>query len=75
MEVKDNYYIFATEKKHGVFMRIIIRSILYLFGMDKNPLSNRKENTFSQSDYDAISSDWENVGMDIYNAMKEYESQ
>ena len=48
-------------------MRVVINSILYLFGMGNNPLSEHRSRLSNQSDYDAISSDWRNIGMDIYN--------
>lgn len=55
-------------------MKIIVNSILYLFGFGENPLPKPKAFT-SQSDIDAISSDWRNVGMDIRNSMNQYETQ
>lgn len=56
-------------------MKVIINSILYLFGMGSNPLSERKARMSNQSDYDAISSDWRNVGMDIFTAIGKYETE
>ena len=53
-------------------MSVVIKSILYLFGMGGNPLSDNTRISV-QSDFDAISSEWRNVGMDIQNAMLKYE--
>lgn len=50
-------------------MDIVIRSILYFFGVDKNPIDLPK----SLSDADALRKDWENVGLDIKNAVYHYE--
>lgn len=56
-------------------MKVVINSILYLFGMGSNPLSEHKSRVPNQSDYDAISSDWRNVGMDIFTAIGKYETE
>ena len=57
-------------------MKVVIKSLLYLFGFGENPLeSHTKRHAFFESDYDALSSDWHNVGMDIYNAMQKYGKQ
>lgn len=54
-------------------MSVVIKSILYLFGMGGNPLSDNSRITV-QSDFDAISSDWRNVGMDIHSAMLKFDA-
>ena len=50
-------------------MDIVIQSILYFFGIDKNPIDFSK----SASDADALRMDWENVGRDINSAIRNYE--
>ena len=56
-------------------MKTIVKSILYLFGWEGNPLLLIDHHKFHKSDYDAIRSDWENIGLDIYSAMKSYENK
>ena len=56
-------------------VKVVIYSILYLFGLGENPMPKRASRIKHQSDFDAISSDWHNVGMDIRNAMNNYEQQ
>ena len=55
------------------YMKVIIYSILYLFGLESNPIGKAGRN--SQSDLDAIKSDWCKIGMDIHKAMNRYEAQ
>lgn len=61
-------------KPKGI-MKTIVKSILYLFGWEGNPLLLIDHHKFHKSDYDAIRSDWENIGLDIYSAMKSYENK
>ena len=56
-------------------MGIVLKSILYLFGFASNPFKVHKRHGFYGSDYEAIGSDWRNVGLDIHNAMQKYEGQ
>lgn len=56
-------------------MKTVVKSILYLFGWGKNPLLLIDHHDFHKNDYDAIRSDWENIGLDIYAAMKSYENK
>ena len=51
---------------------VIIYSILYLFGLESNPIGKTGHR---QSDYDNIKSDWCKVGMDIRNAINHYEAE
>ena len=44
-------------------MKIVIYSVLYLFGLGDNPISVQPRN-----DCQAIRSDWENIGKDFYKA-------
>ena len=49
-------------------MRIVVESILFLFGLAENPLQ-----VHIKSGSEAMKSDWENIGRDIRKAMKNYE--
>ena len=51
-------------------MRVVIYSILYMFGLGDNPITTHK-----YSDCQSIQSDWQKVGMDIYKSMQKYEQQ
>ena len=51
-------------------MKIVIYSVLYLFGLGDNPISVQPRN-----DCQAIRSDWENIGKDFYKAIQRYEGQ
>jgi len=51
-------------------MKVVIYSVLYLFGLGDNPISIQP-----RDDYQAMRSDWENIGKDFYNAMQRYEGQ
>lgn len=51
-------------------MKIFWKTFLYLFGMGNNPMPIDRH-----SDSEAIKSDWENVGRDIYAAMNNYGRQ
>lgn len=51
-------------------MRVVIYSILYMFGLGENPITIHKHD-----DYQAIQSDWQKIGMDIYKSMQRYEQQ
>ena len=53
------------------YAKVIIHSILYLFGLESNPIE-KTEHT-RQSDHDAIKSDWCKIGIDFRNAMNRYE--
>lgn len=67
------YFLVSLHRKHKRqenMIRIAVYSILYLFGIGENPISMH-----SKSDYQAIQSDWQNVGMDIYNSMQKYGEQ
>lgn len=56
-------------------MEVVLNSILYLFGLGKNPLPQQKKISKKSSDFDAIMQDWVNVGKDIQSAMIRYEEQ
>ena len=49
-------------------MRIVVESILFLFGLAENPLQ-----IHIKSGSEAMKSDWENIGRDIQKAMRRYE--
>lgn len=68
-------FVSLQRKSQSNMVKVVIHSILYLFGFGSNPLPKRARRVKHQSDYDAISSDWYNVGMDIRNAMSSYEQQ
>ena len=51
-------------------IRVVVYSILYLFGLGDNPISVQ-----SKSDFQSIRSDWEKVGKDISIAMHNYERE
>ena len=51
-------------------VRVVIYSILYMFGLGDNPIY-----VHQKSAYQADQSDWQKVGMDIYNSMQKYGKQ
>lgn len=51
-------------------MSVMIKTLLYLFGMGDNPMEIN-----IPSDSDSIRKDWENVGGDILAAMQKYERE
>jgi hypothetical protein len=51
-------------------MSVMIKTLLYLFGMGDNPMEIN-----IPSDSDSICKDWENVGGDILTAMQKYERE
>jgi len=48
-----------------------IDGFLYAFGLSDNPLKNIKMKYTFQSDNEAISNDWQRVGIDINKAFHE----
>ena len=63
-------YLCTRKKKYINMMKVVIYSILYMFGIGENPITTHKHD-----DYQSIQSDWEKVGMDIYRATQKYEQQ
>ena len=51
-------------------MKVVIYSILYLFGLGENPITIQ-----SRNEYQAMRSDWENIGKDFCKAIQKYERQ
>ena len=49
-------------------MKVVIYSILYLFGLGENPIT-----IHSRNDYQVMRSDWENIGKDFHKVMQQYE--
>ena len=70
LHTSDNLLIFAPRIDILLMVRIVIYSILYLFGIGENPISFH-----AKSDYQAIQSDWQKIGMDIQKSMQRYEQQ
>jgi hypothetical protein len=48
-------------------MDTMIKGILYFFGLGKNPIEWEPKD-----DYQALMSDWENIGRDFQNALANY---
>lgn len=49
-------------------MKVIIESILFLFGLGDNPVPEYE----NKSDAEALSQDWDTVGLDIRKAIENY---
>ena len=49
-------------------MKTFRETILYFFGLGENPVRFKRH-----SDSEAMRSDWERVGNDIYRSMRRYE--
>ena len=48
-------------------MKIVVYSVLYMFGLGDNPIAIQHK-----SDYQSIQSDWQNIGGDFYKAIQRY---
>ncbi len=55
-------------KKESHRMKTFRETILYFFGLGENPVRFKRH-----SDSEAMRSDWERVGNDIYRSMRRYE--
>lgn len=51
-------------------MKVFLKTFLYMFGMGNNPMPIEEH-----TDSEAIKSDWENVGRDIFAAINNYGRQ
>ena len=45
-----------------------IKGVLYIFGLNNNPIKEFKIKFESKNDNEAISKDWENIGIEIKKA-------
>ena len=61
---------FCEHNNHAIKMKmkIVVDSILFLFGLAENPLQ-----VHIKSGSEAMKTDWENIGRDIQKAMRNYE--
>lgn len=61
-------------KAKNTYREIFINGILYFLSFEKNPISVYLKQLRKKSDSDGITQDWYNVGNDIKNACKQYET-
>ena len=70
MNIFRNNSVSLQRKSRLNMVKVVIYSILYMFGFGENPITNH-----TRDDYHSIQSDWQKVGMDIHRAMQKYEQQ
>lgn len=66
---KEKSHYICSDNNTASVMKVAIYSILYMFGLGDNPITMQHKN-----DCQSIRSDWQKIGMDIYNAMQKYEA-